>query len=95
MNRRPRCDFKMLGAHLLAPGHRNGKSRTPVAKRISGSGELDTERSDQGSVAAFGGEKATLALPFRWGWMGVLFVGAFRGLSGEPQFPGSVGENVG
>src|SRR5215831_16251699 len=30
--------------------HRNSESRTPVAKRISGGGEPDAERSDQGSA---------------------------------------------
>src|SRR2546430_2159469 len=37
--------------------HRNSRSRTPVAKRISGGGEPDPERADQGSVAAFGRRK--------------------------------------
>src|SRR5215813_5359169 len=30
--------------------HRNSRSRTPVAKRVSGGGEPDAERSDQGSA---------------------------------------------
>jgi hypothetical protein len=34
--------------------HRNSESRTPVAKRISGGGEPDPEKSDQGSATAFG-----------------------------------------
>jgi hypothetical protein len=33
--------------------HRNTESRTSVAKRISGRGEPDPERADQGSAAAF------------------------------------------
>src|SRR5258707_6124440 len=37
--------------------HRNGQSRAPVAKRISGGGEPDPERSDQRSAAAFGRRK--------------------------------------
>src|SRR5258708_2223893 len=41
--------------------HRNGQSRTPVAKRISGGGEPDPERSDQRSAAAFRRRKGTLA----------------------------------
>jgi len=57
MNRRSRCDFKMLWAHLLA----YVTGTVTVAKRRSGGGEPDLERSDQGSVAAFGGEKETLA----------------------------------
>src|SRR5258708_4739908 len=38
--------------------HRNSRSRTPVAKRISGGGEPDPERADQGSAAAFGRRKS-------------------------------------
>src|SRR5258707_5670528 len=41
-----------LGA-LARLCHRNSESRTPVAKRIFGGGELHPERSDQGSAAAF------------------------------------------
>src|SRR5258706_7411849 len=37
--------------------HWNSQSRTPVAKRVSGGGEPDPERSDQGSAAAFGRRK--------------------------------------
>src|SRR6266576_5544699 len=33
--------------------HRNSQSRTVVAKRISGGGESDSERPDQGSPAPF------------------------------------------
>src|SRR6267378_3064848 len=33
--------------------HRNSESRTLVAKRVSGGGEPDPERSDPGSAAAF------------------------------------------
>src|SRR5438105_8669529 len=33
--------------------HRNSESRTPIAKRVSGGGEPDPERADQGSAAAF------------------------------------------
>src|ERR1700674_3843737 len=46
---------------LGAPGRvcqRNSRSRTPVAKRISGGGEPDPERADQGSAAAFGRRKS-------------------------------------
>jgi hypothetical protein len=45
---------------LSAPArlcHRNSRSRTPAAKRISGGGEPDPERSDQGSTATFGRRK--------------------------------------
>src|SRR6266404_9218060 len=41
-----------LGA-LARLCHRNSESRTLVAKRIFGGGELHPERSDQGSAAAF------------------------------------------
>ena len=37
--------------------HRNSESRTLVAKRMSGGGEPDPERSDQGPAAAFGGRR--------------------------------------
>src|SRR5579864_6280678 len=41
-----------LGTHA-GLRHPNGQSRTPVAERVSGGGEPDPERSDQGSLAAF------------------------------------------
>src|SRR5258706_2814063 len=41
-----------LGA-LARLCHRNSESRTFVAKRVSGGGEPDPERSDPGSAAAF------------------------------------------
>src|SRR5882762_7335878 len=37
--------------------HRNSRSRTPVANRISDGGEPDPARSDQGSVTALGRRK--------------------------------------
>jgi hypothetical protein len=37
---------------------RNSRSRAPAAKRISGDGEPDPERADQGSAAAFGRRKS-------------------------------------
>src|SRR6266480_5162870 len=49
-------DYRGIQDALGAPArlcHRNSQSRTPVAKRISGGGEPDPERSDQGSAAAF------------------------------------------
>jgi WD40 repeat protein len=48
--------------------HRNSESRTSVAKRISGSGEPDPERSNQGSGQAL----ATLT-----GHQGIVFTAAF------------------
>ena len=41
--------------------YRNGRPRTSFTERVSGGGEPDAERSDQGTAAAFGGGKATLA----------------------------------
>src|ERR1700694_4072568 len=45
-----------LGTHA-GLRHRNGQSKTPIAERVSGGGEPDPERSDQGSLAAFGRRK--------------------------------------
>src|SRR6266436_8653053 len=53
-------DYRRIEDALGAPGRlcqRNSKSRTLIAKRISDGGEPDPERSDQGSVTAFGRRK--------------------------------------
>src|SRR6267378_2695339 len=53
-------DYRGIQDALGAPArlcHWNSQSRTPVAKRVSGGGEPDPERSDQGSAAAFGRRK--------------------------------------
>src|SRR6266404_3346342 len=49
-------NYRGIQDGLCAPArlcHRNSESRTLVAKRVSGGGEPDPERSDQGSAAAF------------------------------------------
>src|SRR2546430_9215173 len=54
-------DYRGIQDALGAPArlcHRNSRSRTSVAKRISGGGEPDPERADQGSAAAFGRRKS-------------------------------------
>src|SRR5258708_5084767 len=53
-------DYRGIQDALGAPArlcHRNGESRTSVAKRISDGGEPDPERADPGSAAAFGRRK--------------------------------------
>ena len=48
---------------------RSSESRTPVAKRISGCGEPDPEKSDQGSIAAFGRRKGRHRPRSLTGWV--------------------------
>jgi len=69
-------DYRGIEDALCAPARlcrRNNESRTAVAKRISGGGQPDPERSDQGSVTAFGREKRrhwprSLIAWLEWSW---------------------------